>query len=92
MYHQMLQHRFAALTTAPVADACIRARVPVRALLRSCVLWCLAAAWPGVSVLPGSALVVLPLAVVVAALFLAHAAPSCHGVRTSSRADLVRPR
>ena len=23
------------------------------ALLRSCVLWCLAAAWPGVSVLPG---------------------------------------
>ena len=56
MDHQMLQHRFAALTTAHVADACIRARVPVPqcvALLRSCVLWCLAAAWPGVSVLPG---------------------------------------
>jgi regulator of RNase E activity RraA len=30
MDHQMLQHRFAALTTAHVADACIRARVPVR--------------------------------------------------------------
>ncbi len=36
----MLQHRFAALTTAHVADACIRARVPVRcacALLRAVV-------------------------------------------------------
>jgi regulator of RNase E activity RraA len=34
----MLQHRFAALTTAHVADACMRARVPVRcacALLRA---------------------------------------------------------
>src|SRR5258708_9941414 len=40
MDHQMLQHRFAALTTAHVADACIRARVPVRcasALLRAVV-------------------------------------------------------
>jgi regulator of RNase E activity RraA len=38
MDHQKLQHRFAALTTAHVADACIRARVPVRcasALLRA---------------------------------------------------------
>jgi regulator of RNase E activity RraA len=37
MDHQMLQDRFAAITTAHVADACIRARVPVRcapALLR----------------------------------------------------------
>ena len=36
----MLQHRFAALTTAHVADACMRARVPVRcscALLRAVV-------------------------------------------------------
>ena len=36
----MLQHRFAALTTAHLADACIRARVPVRcasALLRAVV-------------------------------------------------------
>jgi regulator of RNase E activity RraA len=30
MDYQTLQHRFAALTTAHVADACIRARVPVR--------------------------------------------------------------
>jgi regulator of RNase E activity RraA len=30
MDHQILQHRFAALTTAHLADACIRARVPVR--------------------------------------------------------------
>src|SRR5260221_8188889 len=40
MDHQRLQHRFAALTTAHVADACIRARVPVRcasALLRAVV-------------------------------------------------------
>jgi len=40
MDHQMLQHRFAALTTAHVADVCIRARVPVRcacALLRAVV-------------------------------------------------------
>ena len=40
MDHQMLQHRFAALTTAHLADACIRARVPVRcasALLRAVV-------------------------------------------------------
>ena len=40
MDHQMLHHRFAALTTAHVADACIRARVPVRcapALLRAVV-------------------------------------------------------
>jgi regulator of RNase E activity RraA len=40
MDHQMLQHRFAALTTAHVSDACIRARVPVRcasALLRAVV-------------------------------------------------------
>src|SRR5258705_3481268 len=40
MDHQMLQHRFAALTTPHVADACIRARVPVRcacALLRAVV-------------------------------------------------------
>src|ERR1700731_1943011 len=40
MDHQMLQPRFAALTTAHVADACIRARVPVRcasALLRAVV-------------------------------------------------------
>ena len=40
MDQQMLQHRFAALTTAHVADACIRARVPVRcasALLRAVV-------------------------------------------------------
>jgi regulator of RNase E activity RraA len=40
MDHQMLQHRFAALTTAHLADACIRARIPVRcasALLRAVV-------------------------------------------------------
>src|ERR1700746_2835753 len=40
MDHQMLQHRFAALTPAHVADAVIRARVPVRcasALLRAVV-------------------------------------------------------
>jgi hypothetical protein len=40
MDHEMLQHRFAALTTAHVADACMRARVPVRcacALLRAVV-------------------------------------------------------
>jgi hypothetical protein len=40
MDHQMLQQRFAALTTAHVADACLRARVPVRcasALLRAVV-------------------------------------------------------
>jgi regulator of RNase E activity RraA len=40
MDHQMLRHRFAALTTAHVADACIRAQVPVRcapALLRAVV-------------------------------------------------------
>jgi len=40
MDHRMLQHRFAALTTAHVADACIRAEVPVRcapALLRPVV-------------------------------------------------------
>jgi regulator of RNase E activity RraA len=30
MDHHTLQHRFAALTTAHLADACIRARVPVR--------------------------------------------------------------
>ena len=30
MDHQMLQQRFAALTTAHLADACIRAQVPVR--------------------------------------------------------------
>jgi regulator of RNase E activity RraA len=38
MDHKMVQHRFAALTTAHLADACIRARVPVRcapALLRA---------------------------------------------------------
>src|SRR5262249_61120393 len=38
MDHQMLQQRFAALTTAHLADACIRAQVPVRcasALLRA---------------------------------------------------------
>src|SRR5260221_5194691 len=45
MDHQMLQHRFAALTTAHVADACIRARVPVR---------CAAALWR--AVVPGSRL------------------------------------
>ena len=40
MDHQMLQQRFAALTTAHLADACIRAQVPVRrasALLRAVV-------------------------------------------------------
>src|SRR5579862_7791192 len=40
MDHQMLQHRFAALTTAHLADACRRAQVPVRcasALLRAVV-------------------------------------------------------
>jgi 4-hydroxy-4-methyl-2-oxoglutarate aldolase len=30
MDHRVLQHRFAALTTAHLADACMRARVPVR--------------------------------------------------------------
>lgn len=38
MDHGTLQHRFAALTTAHMADACMRARVPVRcasALLRA---------------------------------------------------------
>jgi regulator of RNase E activity RraA len=38
MDHQMLRHRFAAVTTAHVADACIRAQVPVRcapALMRA---------------------------------------------------------
>src|SRR5215467_12767189 len=40
MDHQMLQQRFAALTTAHLADACLRASVPVRcapALLRAVV-------------------------------------------------------
>ncbi len=40
MDHQTLQHRFAALTTAHVADACLRAHVPVRcapALVRAVV-------------------------------------------------------
>jgi regulator of RNase E activity RraA len=40
MDHHMLQHRFAALTTAHVADACIRSRVQVRcapALVRAVV-------------------------------------------------------
>jgi regulator of RNase E activity RraA len=38
--HRALQHRFATLTTAHLADACIRARVPVRcapALMRAVV-------------------------------------------------------
>ena len=41
MDHHELHHRFAALTTAHLADACIRAQVPVRcapALLRAVVL------------------------------------------------------
>src|SRR5690242_20720219 len=40
MDHQMLQQRFAALTTAHLADACLRAQVPVRcasALMRAVV-------------------------------------------------------
>src|SRR5689334_14137404 len=40
MDHQMLQQRFAGLTTAHLADACIRAQVPVRcasALMRAVV-------------------------------------------------------
>src|SRR5689334_13650296 len=40
MDHRMLYRRFAGLTTAHVADACVRARVPVRcasALLRAVV-------------------------------------------------------
>jgi hypothetical protein len=46
MDHQM-RHRFAALTTAHVADACIRARVPVRCASAVCVLWCRGQIHPG---------------------------------------------
>ncbi len=39
MDHQILQHRFAALTTAHVADACMRARVPARCGIGATTAW-----------------------------------------------------